>query len=145
VPSLGQRPMGFMISPPIIWLDQMSASTPKLALSPLRPIRRWRQKPGRVPLSQGPSPGVTADCGGSNGPQVRLWKRELQRFANDTGLEITVTHLLPGNSNGTDRAPTEAASPLDTRDGWAMPGGVVPPSSRSRSGERLASRRGPIA
>ena len=29
---------------------------------------------------------ITADCGGSNGARVRLWKRELQRFANETGL-----------------------------------------------------------
>jgi hypothetical protein len=41
---------------------------------------------------------ITADCGGSNGPQVKLWKRELQRFANETGLKITVTPLPPGTS-----------------------------------------------
>ena len=41
---------------------------------------------------------ITADCGGSNGPQLRLWKRELQCFANQTGLTITVTHLPPGTS-----------------------------------------------
>jgi hypothetical protein len=41
---------------------------------------------------------ITADCGGSNGSQVRLWKRELQRFANETGLAITVPHLPPGTS-----------------------------------------------
>jgi hypothetical protein len=38
---------------------------------------------------------ITADCGGSNGAKVRLWKRELQRFANETDLSITVTHLPP--------------------------------------------------
>ena len=41
---------------------------------------------------------ITADCGGSNGARVRLWKRELQRFANETGLAITVAHLPPGTS-----------------------------------------------
>jgi hypothetical protein len=41
---------------------------------------------------------ITADCGGSNGAKVKLWKRELQRFANETGLAITVTHLPPGTS-----------------------------------------------
>ncbi len=41
---------------------------------------------------------ITADCGGSNGPRVKLWKRELQRFANESGLTITVTHLPPGAS-----------------------------------------------
>ena len=41
---------------------------------------------------------ITADCGGSNGPRVKLWKRELQHFANESGLRITVTHLPPGAS-----------------------------------------------
>jgi hypothetical protein len=35
---------------------------------------------------------------GSNGPQVKLWKRELQCFANETGLNIVVNHLPPGTS-----------------------------------------------
>ena len=37
---------------------------------------------------------ITADCGGRNGPQVRLWKR----LVNETGLKITVTHPPPGTS-----------------------------------------------
>ena len=41
---------------------------------------------------------ITADCGGSNGVRVRLWKRELQTFANETGLSITVAHHPPGTS-----------------------------------------------
>ena len=41
---------------------------------------------------------ITADCGGSNGPQFKLWKRELQHFANETCLKIAVTHLSPGTS-----------------------------------------------
>jgi hypothetical protein len=41
---------------------------------------------------------ITADCGGSNGVQVKLWKRELQHFANETGLKVTVAHLPPGTS-----------------------------------------------
>ena len=41
---------------------------------------------------------ITADCGGSNGARVRLWKLELQRFADESGLAITVTHLPPGTS-----------------------------------------------
>jgi hypothetical protein len=41
---------------------------------------------------------ITADCGGSNGARVRLWKRELQTFANETGLAITVAHHPPGAS-----------------------------------------------
>ena len=41
---------------------------------------------------------VTADAGGSNGYRVRLWKRELQRLADETGLEIAVHHFPPGTS-----------------------------------------------
>lgn len=41
---------------------------------------------------------ITADCGGSNGARVRLWKRELQTLANELGLSITVCHLPPGTS-----------------------------------------------
>ncbi len=44
---------------------------------------------------------VNADGGGSNGSRVRLWKRELQRFADETGLTITVGHLPPGTASGT--------------------------------------------
>src|ERR1700719_881961 len=41
---------------------------------------------------------ITADCGGSNGVRVRLWKRELQNLANELGIAITVCHLPPGTS-----------------------------------------------
>jgi hypothetical protein len=41
---------------------------------------------------------VTADSGGSNGARVRLWKTELQRFADETGLAISVRHFPPGTS-----------------------------------------------
>jgi len=41
---------------------------------------------------------ITADCGGSNSPRARLWKREVQSFANETGLTITVVHYPPGTS-----------------------------------------------
>ena len=39
---------------------------------------------------------TTADCGGSNGARVRLWKRELQALANELRVTITVCHLPPG-------------------------------------------------
>ena len=35
---------------------------------------------------------------GSNGSRVRLWKRELQKLANELGLDIVVSHLPPGTS-----------------------------------------------
>jgi hypothetical protein len=41
---------------------------------------------------------ITADSGGSNGARVRLWKTELQKLADETGLEISVCHLPPGTS-----------------------------------------------
>ena len=41
---------------------------------------------------------VTADCGGSNSPRTRLWRLELQRLANETGLTVEVCHYPPGTS-----------------------------------------------
>ena len=41
---------------------------------------------------------ITADCGGSNGARVRLWKMQLQRLADETGLTIKVRHYPPGTS-----------------------------------------------
>jgi hypothetical protein len=41
---------------------------------------------------------ITADAGGSNGTRLRLWKLELQKLANDTGLSIFVCHFPPGTS-----------------------------------------------
>jgi hypothetical protein len=38
---------------------------------------------------------ITADCGGSNGARVRLWKTEVQTLADQIGLSITVAHLPP--------------------------------------------------
>ena len=61
-------------------------------------IRRWWYKLGNARYPDATRLTITADCGGSNGPQVKLWKRELQRLANETGLKITVTHLPPGTS-----------------------------------------------
>ena len=61
-------------------------------------IRRWWWKLGKTRYPNATTLTITADCGGSNGARVRLWKRELQRFANETGLDVTVTHLPPGTS-----------------------------------------------
>jgi hypothetical protein len=41
---------------------------------------------------------ITADGGGSNGSRLKLWKVELQKLADETGLEIAVCHLPPGTS-----------------------------------------------
>jgi hypothetical protein len=61
-------------------------------------IRRWWQSMGRARYPQARRLLITADCGGSNGARVRLWKRELQALANELGLSITVCHLPPGTS-----------------------------------------------
>ena len=61
-------------------------------------IRRWWQQLGQTRYPDAKRLIITADCGGSNGARVRLWKRELQRFANETGLAVTVAHLPPGTS-----------------------------------------------
>jgi hypothetical protein len=61
-------------------------------------IRRWWQELGQARYSHAQQLLITADCGGSNGARVRLWKTELQRLADETGLAITVAHLPPGTS-----------------------------------------------
>ena len=61
-------------------------------------IRSWWQKMGRTVYGGASHLTVTADGGGSNGSRTRLWKWELQQFANRTGLTITVCHYPPGTS-----------------------------------------------
>jgi hypothetical protein len=61
-------------------------------------IRRWWHRLGEARYPEAKRLVITADCGGSNGARVRLWKRELQSFANETGLAVTVAHLPPGTS-----------------------------------------------
>jgi hypothetical protein len=61
-------------------------------------IRLWLEKMGdeRYPTAERLM--ITADCGGSNGARVRLWKLELQNLADETGLTISVCHYPPGTS-----------------------------------------------
>ena len=61
-------------------------------------IRRWWQWMGRPSYPKAKRLLITADSGGSNGARVRLWKWELQQFADETGLEIAVCHFPPGTS-----------------------------------------------
>lgn len=61
-------------------------------------IRRWWRRMGRKRYPQAKRLMITADCGGSNGSRVRLWKLELQKLADQTGLAITVAHHPPGTS-----------------------------------------------
>ena len=61
-------------------------------------IRRWWFNLGRARYPDATRLLITADGGGSNGSRVRLWKRELQKLANELGLDIVVSHLPPGTS-----------------------------------------------
>lgn len=61
-------------------------------------IRTWLEKMGRQRYPDARELTITADCGGSNGARVRLWKIELQRLADETGLAIKVHHYPPGTS-----------------------------------------------
>lgn len=61
-------------------------------------IRRWWRQVGADAYPTATRLLIAADGGGSNGSRIRLWKAELARFAEETGLEITVTHLPPGTS-----------------------------------------------
>jgi len=61
-------------------------------------IRRWWRSMGRPLHPDATRLLVTADAGGSNGYRTRLWKRELQKLADETGLEMAVCHFPPGTS-----------------------------------------------
>ena len=61
-------------------------------------IRGWWRSEGRSLYSQAKVLLITADGGGSNGSRLRLWKLELQKFADETGLSISVCHFPPGTS-----------------------------------------------
>ncbi len=61
-------------------------------------IRRWWYMMGKERYPDATRLMITADSGGSNGARVRLWKVELQKFANETGLEVLVSHFPPGTS-----------------------------------------------
>jgi transposase len=61
-------------------------------------IRRWWESMGATVYPKARQLLITADSGGSNGARVRLWKLELQKLSDETGLEISVCHLPPGTS-----------------------------------------------
>jgi transposase len=61
-------------------------------------IRSWWRTMGSTAYPRARALLITADCGGSNGAKNRLWKWELQRMADRTGLEIRVCHFPPGTS-----------------------------------------------
>ena len=61
-------------------------------------IRTWLERVGRARYSKMRELTITADCGGSNGNRLRLWRVELQNLADETGLTIKVRHYPPGAS-----------------------------------------------
>ena len=61
-------------------------------------IRAWWQQLGSRRYPDATALQITADCGGGNGNRLRLWKAELQRLADETGLAISVCHFPPGTS-----------------------------------------------
>ena len=61
-------------------------------------IRGWWRHEGRRLYPKAGQLLVTADGGGSNGWRLRLWKLELQKFADQTGLCLSVCHFPPGTS-----------------------------------------------
>jgi Rhodopirellula transposase DDE domain len=61
-------------------------------------IRRWWDRLGQYRYRSPKRLLVTADSGGSNSSRTRLWKVELQRLAEETGLIIEVCHYPPGTS-----------------------------------------------
>ena len=61
-------------------------------------VRGWWRSEGRALYSGARALLITADGGGSNGSRLRLWKLELQKLADETGLSISVCHFPPGTS-----------------------------------------------
>jgi len=61
-------------------------------------IGSWWQHLGRARYPDATTLTITADCGGSNGNRLRLWKVALQQLADDTALQIQVCHFPPGTS-----------------------------------------------
>ncbi len=61
-------------------------------------LRLWWEKMGCLRYPDATRLLITADGGGSNGSRLRLWKHELQSFADETGMAMTVSHYPPGTS-----------------------------------------------
>ena len=61
-------------------------------------IRNWWHHMGSQLYPNASKLMITADCGGSNGYRIRLWKTELQKFADEEKIAIRVCHLPPGTS-----------------------------------------------
>jgi hypothetical protein len=74
-------------------------------------IRRWWWSMGQAVYPDATRLLITADAGGSNGYRLRLWKIELQKLADETGLEIAVCHFPLVPASGT-KLNTDYSRPL---------------------------------
>jgi Rhodopirellula transposase DDE domain len=81
-------------APPDVGIDHDTAA---FAVSSIRP---WHQAVGHARYEDAGHP-LPADGGGSNGSRVRLWKLELQKLADETGLILQVFHTRRGYRSGT--------------------------------------------
>jgi len=72
-----------------------SHDTPQFAVAS---IRRWWNSMGKRAYPKARMLFITADAGGSNGYRSRVWKHELQKFADEVNLRIRVSHFPPGTS-----------------------------------------------
>jgi len=78
------------------WVSvNVSSDTSQFAVAT---IKKWWQKMGKPLYPNATEILITADCGGSNGYRVRLWKLELQKLADKLGIVIHVCHFPPGTS-----------------------------------------------
>jgi hypothetical protein len=72
-------------------------------------IRCWLERMGCERYPKASELTITADCGGSNGARVRLWKVELQKLADETGLTLHVHHRQPRLADLPGRQPEDEA------------------------------------
>jgi hypothetical protein len=72
-----------------------SSDTPQFAVAS---IRRWWSSMGQQAYPDARALFITADAGGSNGYRSRVWKHELQKFADEANLCIHISHFPPGTS-----------------------------------------------
>jgi hypothetical protein len=78
------------------WVSvNVSSDTAEFAVAT---IKKWWYKMGKPLYPNAAEILITADCGGSNGYRVRLWKLEIQKLANELGMIIHVSHFPPGTS-----------------------------------------------
>jgi len=73
----------------------LSAETAQFSVAS---VRAWWEHLGKERFPNAQRLTITADCGGGNSPRVHLWKVEMQRLADETGLELELCHFPPGTS-----------------------------------------------